>query len=71
MVADRLLEGIRKRGIPHEASSVANYITISIGVTTGIVQHTHNGDNYIKRADKALYMSKQNGRNMYTFLQLL
>ncbi|MDR2923079.1 MAG: diguanylate cyclase, partial [Treponema sp.] len=41
MVADRLLESIRIRGIPHEASNVASYITISIGVTTGIVQHTY------------------------------
>jgi len=71
MVADRLLENIRDRSIPHEASNVANYITISIGVTTGIVQHTYTGDNYIKRADKALYMSKQNGRDRYTFLQLI
>jgi diguanylate cyclase (GGDEF)-like protein len=71
MVADRLLECIRDRAIPHEASSVADYITISIGVTTGIVQHTYGGDIYIQRADKALYMSKQKGRNMYTFLQLL
>ncbi|MDR2717273.1 MAG: diguanylate cyclase [Treponema sp.] len=71
MVADRLLESIRKRGIPHEASSVAEYVTISIGVTTGAVLHTYSGDNYIQRADKAMYMSKQNGRNMYTFLQLL
>ncbi|MDR0455643.1 MAG: diguanylate cyclase [Treponema sp.] len=71
MVADRLLEGIRNRGIPHEASNVADYVTISIGVTTGIVQHTYSGDIYIQRADKALYMSKQNGRDMYTFLQLL
>jgi len=70
MVADRLLENIRKRDIPHEASNVASHVTVSIGVTTGIVQHTHSGDNYIQRADKALYMSKQNGRNMYTFLQL-
>jgi diguanylate cyclase (GGDEF)-like protein len=70
MIADRLLESIRDRGIPHETSSVANHITISIGVTTGVVLHTYSGDNFIQRADKALYMSKQNGRNMYTFLQL-
>jgi len=70
MVADRLLESIRNRGIPHEASNVADYITISIGVTTGTVLHTYSGDNYIQRADKALYVSKQSGRNMYTFMPL-
>jgi len=70
MIADRLLESIRNRKITHEASTVANYITISIGVTTGIVQHTYSGDDYIKRADKAMYISKQNGRNRYTYLNL-
>ncbi len=70
MVADRLLDSIRNRGIPHEASNVANHITISIGVTTGTVLHTFSGDNYIQRADKALYISKQNGRDRYTFLPL-
>jgi diguanylate cyclase (GGDEF)-like protein len=70
MIAERLLESIQDRNIPHEASNVASYITISIGVTTGIVQHTYSGDDYIKRADKALYISKQNGRNRYTYLNL-
>jgi diguanylate cyclase (GGDEF)-like protein len=67
-IADRLLEGIRHHNIPHEASNVASYITISIGITSGVVQYTYSGDDYIKRADKALYISKQNGRNSYTFL---
>jgi diguanylate cyclase (GGDEF)-like protein len=71
MVADRLLESIRERNIMHEASNVASYITISIGATTGFVQHTYTGDDYIKQADKAMYISKQNGRNRYTFLNLI
>jgi len=71
MVAERLLEGIRDRNIPHEASSVAKYITISIGATTGFVQHTYSGEDYIKEADKAMYISKQNGRNRYTYLNLI
>jgi diguanylate cyclase (GGDEF)-like protein len=71
MVADRLLESIRERNITHEASNVASYITISIGATTGFVQHTYTGDDYIKQADKAMYISKQNGRNRYTFLNLI
>ena len=70
MVADRLLESIRNRNIPHKASNVADHVTISIGVTTGVVQQTLTEDDYIKQADKALYMSKQNGRDRYTFLSL-
>jgi diguanylate cyclase (GGDEF)-like protein len=71
MVADRLLESVRERNITHEASNVASYITISIGATTGFVQHTYTGDDYIKQADKAMYISKQNGRNRYTYLNLI
>jgi len=71
MVSDRLLESIRNRNITHEASNVANYITISIGATTGFVQHTYTGDDYIKQADKAMYISKQNGRDRYTYLNLI
>ncbi|MCL1930231.1 MAG: sensor domain-containing diguanylate cyclase [Treponema sp.] len=70
-VADRLLESVRERNITHEASSIASYITISIGATTGFVQHTYTGDDYIKQADKAMYISKKNGRNRYTFLNLI
>jgi diguanylate cyclase (GGDEF)-like protein len=70
MVSERLIEGIRNRKIPHESSTVAPHVTISIGSTTGMVQHTYIGNDFIKRADRALYMSKQNGRDRYTFLNL-
>jgi diguanylate cyclase (GGDEF)-like protein len=70
MVSDRLLEGMRSRKVPHESSTVAPHVTISIGATTGIVQHTFTGNDFIKRADRALYMSKQNGRDRYTYLNL-
>jgi diguanylate cyclase (GGDEF)-like protein len=70
ILADKLLENIRACQIPHSNSSIANHVTISIGVTTGNVVHSQNGTHYIKKADKALYMSKTNGRNRYTFLDL-
>jgi len=68
LVAGKLLESVRGLALPHEASDTAEYVTVSIGVTTGNVIYTHSWDDYIKRADEALYMSKQSGRNQYTFL---
>jgi diguanylate cyclase (GGDEF)-like protein len=70
-VSDRLLEKMRECRIPHEASVVANCVTFSIGATSGTVHHTFGEDDYVKRADEAMYMSKKNGRNRYTFLQLM
>ena len=67
VIAEKLLRTVRDSGIPHESSSVAKYVTVSIGGTTGIVRYTQNESDYVKRADSALYKSKQNGRDQYTF----
>jgi diguanylate cyclase (GGDEF)-like protein len=67
-LADKLLESIRKLAILHENSNVAHFVTISIGVTTGSVRYTQKAMDYVNTADKALYMSKQSGRNRYTFI---
>jgi diguanylate cyclase (GGDEF)-like protein len=69
-IADRLLDSIRNCNIPHKKCDVTNYITISLGVTTGTVDHISNGDEFIKRADEMLYESKQSGRNRYSFAPL-
>jgi len=67
--AVKLLESVRALRIPHEQSDAADHVTISIGVTTVKVVHGHDYMDYIKRADEALYVSKQTGRNKYTYLK--
>ena len=66
--AERLLKNVRELGIPHEKNDAAAYVTVSIGVTTGKVDHRQDLGMYIKRADEALYKSKENGRDRYTYL---
>ena len=68
-VAEKFLESIRKLHILHEKSDAANFVTISIGITTINLQFKINAVDCIKIADKALYMSKQNGRNQYTYIK--
>lgn len=70
IIANRMLEGIENCGILHEKNDAANHVTVSIGVTTGRVNRTQSGEDYIKRADEMLYESKRNGRNRYTFAVL-
>jgi len=66
-VAERMLINVRDRRIPHEKSVVAKHVTISIGIITGVVKHTHTAKDFIEQADMMLYQSKQNGRDKYSF----
>jgi len=68
VIAAKIIANIRARNIPHEKSEAANCVTVSIGITTGNVLQGQSGGEYIKRADEALYISKQSGRNKYTYI---
>jgi diguanylate cyclase (GGDEF)-like protein len=68
LVGNALIENVRSLRVPHIKSGIAEYVTISVGATT---LHPMRGDkytDYIKFADEALYMSKQNGRNRSTHI---
>jgi diguanylate cyclase (GGDEF)-like protein len=68
-IGARLLRNIRDLKIPHKNSDIADHVTVSIGATTVKVKLNHQHITYIERADKALYMSKNTGRDKYTFLK--
>jgi diguanylate cyclase (GGDEF)-like protein len=68
ILANKLLENVIACRIPHSNSNAADYVTISIGVTSGAVVSGSCGEQFIKRADEALYISKHSGRNRYSYL---
>ena len=67
IIAEKMLQAIRDLNIPHEKNK-SGIVTISIGIVTGKFSHTQSRDDYLKKADEALYMSKHNGRDRCTFL---
>ena len=63
VIAERIRCGIAMLGIPHAASTVADYVTVSLGVTTVITYEMTLPVDVIKLADEQLYRAKESGRN--------
>ncbi|MBI9091215.1 MAG: diguanylate cyclase [Desulfobacterium sp.] len=70
VVAEHLRANVEGLHIPHQASQVNRHVTISLGVssTTGDLL---SEDELIAVADRALYQSRQNGRNRATMGQTI
>ena len=59
---------IYNANIIHEYSKVSNRVTVSIGITTAHIGTNKNYDEYIQRADNALYEAKSKGKNKYVHI---
>ena len=65
LIAKRMLKTIQGLNIPHEQSSTANRVTISLGLATIIPNDETNATRLIQAADRALYLAKASGRNTF------
>lgn len=54
---------VRSLGIPHAASSISGFVTVSVGITSARCRPDMSSDAWIQDADQQLYASKSEGRN--------
>ncbi|MEF0863588.1 GGDEF domain-containing protein [Rhizobium sp. BR 318] len=62
-VAERIREGVETASLPNPASGMSSCVTVSIGVVYIPHINTASPEQLQNRADKALYIAKQSGRN--------
>ncbi|AIE74247.1 MULTISPECIES: high salinity-induced biofilm formation responseregulaton Rre2 [unclassified Synechocystis] len=62
-IAQKMLQAIAGLEIPHQGSTISEYITISIGISTLVPTAGDTVERIISEADQALYRAKSQGRN--------
>lgn len=67
--ANHIMQNIYNLNIKHEFSTVCDRLTLSMGITTAHIETIKNYDDYVKKADEALYKAKNDGRNKYVFIK--
>lgn len=68
-LAEQILKAVAELAIPHEKSSVAPIVSLSIGVACSRSANSYSLPTLIERADQHLYQAKQNGRNQVVVTQ--
>ncbi|BAY48688.1 diguanylate cyclase with PAS/PAC and GAF sensors [Scytonema sp. HK-05] len=61
---------VRQLHLPHIASVVKKYVTLSFGIATTLPSHDGSVQALINAADKALYQAKNKGRNCYQSIDI-
>ena len=60
-VAERVVQEIRKLGIPHEASAASDVVTVSIGLAHVTPAVSRSMDGLVQLADQGVYIAKDSG----------
>ena len=63
LMAEKLRAAVECEEIKHEYSSVAQVVTMSLGVCTLLPEPGDTAEVFLQNADEALYRAKQAGRN--------
>lgn len=66
-VAERARSAIANLNIPHEKSDAAEYVSVSVGVSSVIPTEELKQDALLESADQGLYLAKENGRNRVVY----
>lgn len=69
-IAEKIRQGIIAQAIPHKGSSIADYVTASLGVVTVKCNAGGSVVDIVAQVDELLYLAKSSGRNRVEFIIL-
>ncbi|KSV58526.1 GGDEF domain-containing protein [Acetivibrio ethanolgignens] len=69
-ICHQIQENLKKRAIPHAASEVSEYVTLSMGLCYQSLSRSTSLEKLIEYADECLYQSKEAGKNCVTIKEL-
>ena len=67
--AETVRQAVTDMQLPHKASSVAPFLTVSVGVATATRDRFSSPEALVSAADEALYAAKRGGRNRVAIAQ--
>lgn len=62
-ISQRIIAAVNELKLPHQASKIADHVTVSIGVTTVVPFAAGSPRKLVEATDKMLYEAKHSGRN--------
>ncbi len=65
LMAQKICDSIEELKIQHAGSKISDYVTMSVGVVSCVVDPSVDEERIITKADDMLYKAKDNGRNRY------
>lgn len=62
-VAISLISQVRRQLLPHAASQVSHYVTLTLGIISGVPSPEQDWQSFLEQADRSLYRAKRAGRD--------
>lgn len=69
-VAEKMMSNVAKLKLKHEGSTVSDIVTISLGVACITPEENSSAEEFVSKADEALYEAKESGRNKAIYREL-
>ena len=69
IVAENIRSEVKALNIPHAASEISDYLTISLGIASTIPAIDSKASTLIAAADRAVYLAKEKGRDRIEIYQ--